>query len=87
MSKLSKTVKVLVDCHDDKMREISNFKRGPGKAGLYKNLSESEAFDLLGGNFYDGNMRIRPKANKKLKSQCDHPALARQAGRARCGED
>ena len=41
VSKLSKTVEVLVDCHNDKMREVSNLKRAADKAGLYEGLSES----------------------------------------------
>ena len=85
-SKLSKTVKVLVDCHNDKIREISNLKRAADKARLYEGLSESEASDLLGDNSYDGDMRVRLKANKS-RSQRDHPALARQSSRARRGED
>ena len=64
MSKLSKTVKVSVDCHNDKMREISNLKRAADKAGLYEKLSESEASDLFGDNFYNGDLRVRLKANK-----------------------
>ena len=82
VSKFSKTVKVLVDCHNDKMRKISNLKRVADKAGLYENLSESEASDLFGDSSYDGDLRVRLKANK-AKSQRDHPALGRQSGRAK----
>ena len=87
VSKLTKTVKVLVDCHNDKMREISNLKRVTDRAGLHEGLSDSEASDLFGDNSYDGNMRIRLKANKKPKSQRDHLVRVRQAGRARHGGD
>ena len=86
MSKMAKTMKVLVEYHNDKMREISNLKRGALKAELYENLSESEASDLFGKNSYDGDLRVRLKANKS-RSQRDHPALGRQSGRARRGED
>ena len=69
------------------MREISNLKRAADKARLYEGLSESEASDIFGEISYDGNMRIRLKANKKPRSQRDHPALARQAGRVKRGDD
>ena len=86
--KLNKTIKVLVDCHNDKMREISNLKKATDKAGLYEGLSQSEASDLFGDNSYDGNLRVRLKANKPSKKpQRDHLALARQAGRPRRGDD
>ena len=85
VSKLFNTVKVLVDCHNDKTREISNLKRVAGKAGIYEGLSESEASDLFGDSSYDGNMRVELKANK-AKAQRHHPALGRQSGRARRGE-
>ena len=81
-SKLNKTVKVLVDVHNDKMREISNLKRAADKAGLYQGLSESDTSSLFGDESYDGNIRLRLKANRpsKKSSQRDHPALARQPG-------
>ena len=66
--KLTKTVKVLVDCRNEKMREISNLKSAADRARLHENLSESEAFDLFCDDSCDGNMRIRLKANKKPKS-------------------
>ena len=84
VSKLNETVKVLVNVHNDKMREISNLKRAADKAGLYEGLSESDTSSLFGDNSYDGNIRIRLKADKpNKKSQRDHPALARQSGRPR----
>ena len=84
VSKLNETVKVLVNVHNDKMRDISNLKRAATSAGLYENLSESEASSLFGDHSYDGNIRVRLKADKpSKKSQRDHPALARQAGRPR----
>ena len=86
VSKMAKTMKVLVGCHNDKMREISNLKRAADKAGLYEKLSESEASDLFGDNFYNGDLRVRLKANKS-RSQRNHPALGRQSGRAKRGED
>ena len=87
VSKLTKTVKVLVDCHNDKMREIINLRRVADRAGLYDNLSESEASDLFGDNSCDDDMRVTLNANKKSRSQRNHPALVRQAGRARRSED
>ena len=48
MSKLNETVKVLVNVHNDKMREISNLKRAADKAGLYEGLSESDTSSFLG---------------------------------------
>ena len=75
-----------MDCHNDKMGKISNLKRAADKAGLYEGLSESEASDIFGDNSYDGDMRVRLKANKP-RSQRDHPALARQSDRARRSED
>ena len=66
------------------MREISNLKRAADNAGLYENLSESDTSSLFGDHSYDDDVRIRLKANKpNKKSQRDHPALARQAGRPR----
>ena len=84
MSKMAKTLQVLVECNNDKMREISNLKRGALKAGLYNNLSESEASDIFGDESYDSDVRVRLKANKKKRG---HPALGRQPGRARRGDD
>ena len=82
MSKLNETVKVLVDVHNDKMREISNLKIAADRAGFYENLPEFDASSLFGDHSYDGNVRVRLKANKpNKKSQRNHPALARQAGR------
>ena len=87
-SKLNETVKVLVHCHNDKMREINNLKRAADRAGLCDGLYESEASSLFGDHSYDGDMRVRLKANKpNKKSQRDHPALAHQVGRARSGDD
>ena len=86
MSKMAKTVKVLVECHNDKMRESSNLKRDAAKAGLYNNLSESEASDIFGDDSYDGDLRVRLKANK-AKAARGHPALGRQSGRARRGDN
>ena len=81
---MNETVKVLVNIHNDKMLEISNLKRAADKAGLYDGLSESDTSSLFGDNSYDGNMRVRLKANKPNKrSQRDHHALARQPGRPR----
>ena len=81
---MNETVKVLVNVHNDKMRETSNLKRAADEAGLYEGLSESETSSLFGDNSYDGNVRIRLKANKlNKKPQRKHPALALQAGRPR----
>ena len=86
MSKMAKTLKVLVECNNDKMREISNLKRGALKAGLYSNLSESEASSIFRDESYDVDVRVRLKANKANAAR-GHPALGRQSGRARRGDD
>ena len=85
VDKLNKTVKVLIDVHNDKMREISNLKRAADKAGLYQGLSESDNCSIFDDNSYDGNsIRLRLKAIRpKKSSQRDHPALARQSGNPR----
>ena len=68
VDKLNKTVKVLVDVHNDKVREISNLKRAADKAGLYQGLSESDNSSLFDDNSYDGNIRLRLKANRPKKT-------------------
>ena len=85
VDKLTKTVKVLIDVHNDKMREISNLKRAADKAALYEGLSESDNSSIFDDQSYDdNNIRIRLKANRpKKRSQRDNPALARQSGNPR----
>ena len=85
VDKLNKTVKVLIDVHNDKMREISNLKRAADKAGLYRGLSESDDSSIFDDNSCsEDNIRLRLKANRpKKRSQREHPALARQSGNPR----
>ena len=45
---MNETVKVLVNVHNDKMREISNLKKAADKARLYEGLSESDTSSFLG---------------------------------------